>query len=101
MAATANFHAEIKMHKTEASQAAEKSHEHFPAPSPDNDIITSKIWLFDYKNFKMKTDEFPLLRQDGGGRNRNNKKKRKKKFLLKAQYLKIFLLSKSEKLREQ
>lgn len=33
------------------------------APFPhlnDNDIITFKIWLFDYREFKMKTDEFPF-----------------------------------------
>lgn len=42
-----------------------------------NDIITFKIWLFDYKNFKMKTDEFPFIRQRAA---------KKKETLPKAQY---------------
>jgi hypothetical protein len=50
----------------------------------DNDIITFKIWLFDYKNFKMKTDEFPFKRQ-------RSRREKKNKLCEKRNILKSYL----------
>lgn len=48
---------------------------HPPHILNDNYIITFKIWLFDYKKFKMKTDEFPFKAK---ARKKNEKQQRRK-----------------------
>lgn len=53
----------------------------------DNDIRTSKIWLFDYSKFKMRTDEFPLFEEK---RTRRRRRRRRKKLSPKAQHLKSY-----------
>lgn len=59
-----NFHAEIEMHKNQKSikniDVVKRERRSLRKLSNGNDIITFKIWLFDYEEYKMKTDEFPF-----------------------------------------